>query len=64
LATAARITALMLLVVLRDTPGGIAFGGTPIGVCAALVLSGLILRRIACCREQPAISAGALARIS
>jgi len=57
-------TALTLLVVFRDMPGGITFGSAPIGVCAALVLSGVILRRIACCREQPAISAGALARIS
>ncbi len=37
---------------------------TPIGVCAAVVLSSMIMRRIACRGEQPAISAGALARIS
>jgi hypothetical protein len=58
------VTALTLLVVFRDTPGRITFGSTPIGVCVALVLSGAILRRIACCRKQPATSAGALARIS
>jgi hypothetical protein len=56
--------ALIFLVVFRDAPGGITFGSTPIGVCAAFVLSGVILWRIACCREQPAISAGALVRIS
>jgi hypothetical protein len=55
---------LTLLVVFRDTPGGITFGSTPIGVCVALVLSGVILRRIAYCTEQPATSAGAPARIS
>jgi hypothetical protein len=56
--------ALIFLVVFRDAPGGITFGSTPIGVCAAFVLSGVILWRIACCRGQPATSAGALPRIS
>jgi len=55
--------ALALLVILGDAPGRVTFGSTPTGVFAALVLSGLILRRV-CRMERPAISAGALSRIS
>jgi arabinofuranan 3-O-arabinosyltransferase len=47
-------TALAFLVLFGDAPGGVTFGSMPIGVLAALVLSGVILRRIACHTEQPA----------
>jgi hypothetical protein len=56
--------ALAFLFIFGDAPGGVTFGGMPIGVLAALILSGVILRRIACRTEQPATSAGALSRLS
>jgi hypothetical protein len=57
-------TALVFLVLLGDAPEGVTFGSMPIGVLAALVLSGVILRRIACGTEKPATSVGALSRLS
>jgi arabinofuranan 3-O-arabinosyltransferase len=55
--------ALALLFIFRDSPGGTTFGSTPVGILAALTLSGVILWRIARA-EPPAISAGAVPRLS
>jgi uncharacterized membrane protein len=54
---------LALLFIFRDSPGGTTFGSTPVGILAALILSGVILWRIAR-PEPPAISAGAVPRLS
>ena|SRR5271165_2317710 len=58
------VATLGLLVILRDVPNGLTFGGTPIGIIAALVLSSVILRRIACGTELPETLPGALPRTS
>ncbi len=57
------VTALALLVVFGDAPDGVTFGGMPIGTSAAVVLAGVILRRIAQYAERPGILAGALPNI-
>jgi hypothetical protein len=57
------VTALALLVVFGDAPNGVTFGGMPIGTSAAVVLAGVILRRIAQYAERPGILAGALPNI-
>ena len=51
-------TALAVLIVFGDRPGGITFGGTPVGTLVPIILSGVILRRVLSHGRQPAVSDG------
>jgi arabinofuranan 3-O-arabinosyltransferase len=55
--------ALALLIIFGDAPGSTTFGATPIGIFTAVVLLGVILRRIFRGAQQPALPTRGLSRI-
>jgi len=55
--------ALALLIIFGDAPGSTTFGATPIGIFTAIVLLGVIPRRIFRGAQQPALPTRALSRI-